>query len=100
MELETVPMSVRDVVEDACHLLSLTAAGKGLELVCHVAPNVPECVMGDPSRIRQIIINLIGNAIKFTSQGGVFVRVHQLSGAGEKALLHFAVQDSGIGIPA
>src|SRR5215208_1475174 len=73
MELEAIPFSVRDVVGDAARLLAVTASRKGLELGCKVASDVPRAVVGDPGRLRQIIVNLVGNAIKFTEQGEVLV---------------------------
>jgi signal transduction histidine kinase/CheY-like chemotaxis protein len=98
LELESIPMSVSDVVEDAARLLGVPASRKGLELICHIAPEVPESLEGDPSRLRQIILNLIGNALKFTEKGEVFVRVDCREKMEEKCVLHFSVSDSGIGI--
>ena len=91
---------MRDVVEDAARLLAVTASRKGLELMCHVADDVPEHLLGDPGRLRQVIMNLVGNAIKFTEHGDVFVRVETEELADDMVTLHFAVQDTGIGIPA
>ncbi len=85
MELETIPFSVREVVEDAARMLSANAARKRLELICHVDAAVPPRVLGDPNRLRQVLINLIGNAIKFTSEGEVCVRVERASGFGLQA---------------
>jgi two-component system sensor kinase len=99
MELESIPFNIREVVEDAARVLSATAARKGLELICHCDATVPSRVLGDPNRLRQILINLIGNAIKFTAQGEVCVRVDR-SRTGDRDRLQFAVQDTGIGIPA
>jgi two-component system sensor kinase len=98
LELESIPISVSDVVEDAARLLGVTAARKGLELICHVDPCLPRGLMGDPNRLRQIVLNLVGNAIKFTETGDVCVRVHCREVQGDRAVLHFAVQDTGIGI--
>jgi CheY-like chemotaxis protein len=98
LELESISMSVRDVIEDAARLLAVPASRKGLELICHVAPGVPENLLGDPSRLRQIVLNLIGNAIKFTDQGDVFVRVDCREKIDNRYVLHFSVRDTGIGI--
>ncbi len=100
MELELVPMALRDVASEATRLLAVPASNKNLEMVCRVAPDVPHQVIGDPSRLRQIVVNLIGNAIKFTSQGEVFVNAWVESLVEDQAIVHFAVQDTGIGIPA
>ncbi len=100
LELESISMSVRDVVEDAAQLLAVSASRKGLELICHIAPEVPENLLGDPSRLRQIILNLIGNALKFTDKGEVFLRVDCREHTSHRSVLHFSVRDSGIGISA
>ncbi len=99
MELEHIPFDLREVVGDASRVLALRAAQKGLELVFHVAPDVPPLLMGDPGRLRQVIINLIGNAVKFTERGEVLVDVSMKSKAADAAVLHFAVVDTGVGIP-
>jgi CheY-like chemotaxis protein len=96
--LESIPMSVRSVVEDAAKLFAVPAARKGLELICHIAPEVPESVLGDPSRLRQIVLNLIGNAIKFTDAGEIYVRVDCRERVENRCVLHCCVQDTGIGI--
>ncbi|HEX5102495.1 MAG TPA: ATP-binding protein, partial [Pirellulaceae bacterium] len=98
MDLESIPFSVREVVEDAASTLSVNAAKKRLELIWHVEPDLPGLVIGDPGRLRQVIVNLIGNAIKFTSEGEVYVRVEQ-DNSGAEPLVRFAVADTGIGIP-
>ena len=101
--LETVKMSVdfnlRDCLETTLKSLALRAHEKGLELLCEVAPEVPEMVRGDSSRLQQIVINLVGNAIKFANQGEVALRVKSDVPEGEELLLRFAVADTGIGIP-
>jgi len=100
MELEKIPFRLRDVVGDAVQVLAVPASQKGLELVYRVAPDAPEQVLGDPGRLRQILVNLVGNAIKFTERGEVVVDVRGESPTTDAALLHFAVRDTGIGIPA
>lgn len=100
LELESISMSVRDVIEDAARLLAVPASRKGLELICHIAPEVPDSLLGDPSRLRQIVLNLIGNAIKFTDEGEVFVQVDCRECIDNRFVLHFSVHDTGIGISA
>ncbi|MES1213481.1 MAG: ATP-binding protein, partial [Singulisphaera sp.] len=99
LDLECIPLSVREVVEDAARLLAVTASRKKLELTCLVANDIPDKLLGDPGRLRQVIMNLVGNAIKFTEHGDVMVRVETVQESGDNVTLHFAVQDSGIGIP-
>jgi signal transduction histidine kinase/CheY-like chemotaxis protein/serine/threonine protein kinase len=99
MELEHIPFDIHNVVEGAVRLMAAAAAKKGLELLCRVATTVPPLVVGDPNRLRQMLVNLVGNAIKFTHQGEVFVEVEMASRVGNLAQLEFSVQDTGIGIP-
>ncbi len=100
MELEAIPFSLRDVVENSCDLLSINAYQKNLEILCRVHPHTPREVVGDPNRLQQIIINLVGNAIKFTNQGEIFVEVQPLaSPTPDRARLQFSVADTGVGIP-
>ncbi len=99
LELESIPFSVADTVEDAVRLLAVSAAQKGLELICAVDPSVPARLQGDPGRLRQIVINLVGNAIKFTDRGEVAVRVHCSTPSDGATTVHFVVEDTGIGIP-
>jgi two-component system sensor histidine kinase/response regulator len=107
LELEYSPFDLRDTLGDMLNTLALRAHQKGLELACHIAPEVPETVIGDPVRLRQVLLNLVGNAIKFTDRGEVVVDVQMLetqraeSGSDAKeCTLHFQVRDTGIGIPA
>ncbi|MDB5344975.1 MAG: hybrid sensor histidine kinase/response regulator [Schlesneria sp.] len=99
LSLERVPFNVREVLGDALKTLSLRAHRKRLELVCHVAPDVPFAVEGDPHRLRQTVINLVGNAIKFTEAGEVVldVAVERFEDGGP--MLQFSVLDTGVGIP-
>ena len=98
--LDPVEFDVRDEVGDALKLLSVRAHQKGLELAFHVAPDVPSQLVGDAARLRQVIINLVGNALKFTERGEVIVRVTIDSRTEQDTVLHVAVSDTGIGIPA
>ena len=99
MELDPIPFSLRSDIEDALQSLSLRAHEKGLELACDIAEDVPAVVVGDPGRLRQIILNLAGNAIKFTDHGEVILRVQIDSQQDKPVRLHFSVRDTGVGIP-
>jgi signal transduction histidine kinase/CheY-like chemotaxis protein len=99
LELDPVSFDLRDLVEDTVRALALRAHEKGLELICDVLPEVPECAVGDITRIRQVLVNLLGNAIKFTRQGEVELEVALTSQSGDGVNLHFLVRDTGIGIP-
>jgi signal transduction histidine kinase len=100
LDLDPVEFRFRDNLEETMRMLALPAQQKGLKLACEISSAVPEVVLGDPTRLRQIVINLVGNALKFTERGGVTVRVKMASLAGGRALLHFEVADTGIGIAA
>nr|MBF0626547.1 response regulator [Magnetococcales bacterium] len=100
--LESVPFTVRDQVEGVCEALAVKAHQKGLELHCQLAGDVPKTVEGDPLRLRQILFNLLGNAIKFTTSGEVGIRAERMAwkGGGIREIhLLFSVTDTGIGIP-
>ncbi len=98
MDLESIPFELRQVVIDAARLLAVSAFGKGLELVVRIDPEVPERMVGDPNRVRQVIVNLISNAIKFTAEGHVLVDVELEARDDHRAVLKFLVQDTGPGI--
>jgi two-component system, sensor histidine kinase and response regulator len=98
LELDLVDFDLRDTLDDTVATLALRAHKKGLELADHVAPDVPDALTGDPHRLRQVVVNLIGNAIKFTDAGEVVLRVEVQSLTEQEAWLHFAVSDTGIGI--
>lgn len=100
MELEVIPFDLRDCVETTTRSLSLRAADQGLEMACRIDPAIPYRLLGDPGRLRQIIINLCGNAMKFTDHGEVIVAVELEEHTGHEVELHFSVRDTGIGIPA
>jgi len=99
IDLESVDFDLRDSLESALKTLAIRADEKGLELLCEVAPEVPEVVRGDITRLRQVLLNLVGNAIKFTNQGEVAVKVRPETEDEHGLLLHFTVSDTGIGIP-
>lgn len=99
LDLEEVPFSLRDEIAAFLKPLVIRAEQKHLELTLHVLPDVPSVIVGDPNRFRQIMLNLIGNAIKFTDRGHIMVQVQAESKDREHVVLHCAVSDSGIGIP-
>ena len=99
MELELIPFDLRESLGETMMALSFRAHQKGLELVYEVQPEVPEALLGDPGRIRQILINLVGNAIKFTERGEILVSVDEPSPGSATTALHFAVKDTGVGVP-
>jgi two-component system sensor histidine kinase/response regulator len=98
--LELIDCDLRNLLESTTRVLSVVAQGKGLELTCEIEPQVPEVIVADPTRLRQILLNLMGNAIKFTEHGEVAVAARVESEVGESLLLHFTVRDTGMGIPA
>ncbi len=98
MELEDVEFDLPAVVEEAVELLAERAQAKGIELVCELDTSVPDQVRGDPGRLRQVLINLLGNAVKFTEAGEVFVRVAATYTKRTQLSLRFEVRDTGIGI--
>jgi PAS domain S-box-containing protein len=99
IELETIDFNLRNCVEEALKTFALLAHEKKLELLCDIAPDVPELLEGDPGRLRQILLNLVSNAIKFTSHGEVAVRVAIDAEDRDAGVLKFTVSDTGIGIP-
>jgi len=98
MDLDPVDFKLRDCVSSAMRVFGLKAEEKGLELILHVPPQVPDGLVGDPGRVRQILTNLIGNAVKFTHQGEVALHVAVESETDHEIFLHFKVIDTGIGI--
>ena len=100
IELETLSFDLRATVGRALKPLALRAHEKGLELVCAVHPAVPEHVVGDPGRLRQVLVNLVGNAVKFTEQGEVVVRIELQGTEADDVVLHIVVRDTGVGVPA
>jgi two-component system, sensor histidine kinase and response regulator len=108
MELEAIDFDLRRTIENAVDTLALKAYEKGLELACHIRPGVPTSLIGDPGRLRQVLVNLVGNSIKFTDAGEVVIRVEMKAKPmeagptenkpGDSVQLHFMVSDTGIGI--
>jgi two-component system sensor histidine kinase/response regulator len=107
LDLEATEFELRAVVGNTAKAMAVRAHEQGLELACHVLPDVPDAVVGDPYRLRQVLVNLMGNALKFTQRGEVVVRIQRETavgegegeGEGDGVSLHFAVSDTGIGIP-
>ncbi len=100
VEFESLPFSVHDVVLEAVRFLAVGAHKKGLELIADVRPDVPARIVGDPTRLRQVVINLVGNAIKFTEAGEVLVKVEVDQRTERSVFLRFSIRDTGIGVPA
>jgi PAS domain S-box-containing protein len=100
LELEILDFDLRSTLKDTTDLLSIEAHEKGLELVCMVEPEVPSLLRGDSGRLRQILVNLGGNAVKFTAQGKIVIRASLECEDERNATIHFSVSDTGIGIPA
>jgi two-component system sensor histidine kinase/response regulator len=100
LELEQVDVDLRDTVEDVARLLATQAHGKGLELTVQVDPRLPDFVKGDAGRIRQVLLNLAGNAVKFTSKGEISIEVRLLEEQADFVRVRCEVRDTGIGIPA
>ena len=99
IDLETIDFNLRELLESTLKTTALKADEKGLKLLSEIAPEVPEMLKGDTSRLRQVLLNLVGNAIKFTSQGEVAVKVCLDSQSGRNCVLKFTVADTGMGIP-
>jgi signal transduction histidine kinase/DNA-binding response OmpR family regulator len=99
LDMESIAFEMRESLGETMKALSYRAHQKGLELIYEVQPEVPEALIGDPGRIRQIIVNLVGNSIKFTERGEIFVSVEKESETPDSVRLHFAIKDTGVGIP-
>ncbi len=98
LELEQINFDLRQVVEDVCELFAESALKKDLEISCLVETTLPHRIAGDPGRLRQILSNLVGNALKFTERGEIAIRVSKEEGDDESSLVRFEVRDTGIGI--
>src|SRR5476651_2191828 len=99
IELEQTGFSLNDLLEKVREMVAVRADEKGLALVCEIAPNVPTDLVGDPTRLRQVLLNLLGNAVKFTEAGKVALHVTRDADAAVPTALRFTVSDTGIGIP-
>ena len=99
LDFELIEFSLRKTIGDALKAVAMPAHQKGLELACRVESNVPDYLRGDAGRLRQVLINLTGNAVKFTEQGEVVINVEEDSQDGDEIVLHFRVKDTGMGIP-
>ncbi len=100
LDLESIDFNLRDTIEECVRTLAFKAHQKRLELICAIGPDVPEMVAGDPIRLRQILLNLASNAIKFTATGEVAIEAETVANLSEGATVHFVVRDTGVGIPA
>ncbi len=100
LSIDETSFCISDLLGDTLRTLALRAHQKGLELVCEVSPGVPDWLLGDPGRLRQVLLNLIGNAIKFTERGEIVVSMKSLADEGKADYVQFSVSDTGIGIPA
>jgi two-component system, sensor histidine kinase and response regulator len=100
LDIERIEMDLRDTVEDVARLLGMQAHSKNLELTAHIDAEVPDLVLGDPARIRQILVNLGTNAVKFTEKGEVAIEVKVIGGDPHGFLIRCEVRDTGVGIPA
>ncbi len=99
LDIASEPFDLEETVGGVADLLAPTAAAKGIELALRWSPDTPRMVTGDGGRVRQILMNLVGNAVKFTSQGHVLIAVDCTGQTNGRALIHFAIEDTGIGIP-
>lgn len=100
LEIETMEFDLRASIEGVLDLVAERAHAKGLELVGTVAPDVPETVQGDPGRLRQVLLNLLGNAVKFTERGEIVLQVTQTGGGDGRVELRFELRDTGVGLTA
>ena len=100
LELEAIEFGLRDTVADALKIVAPRAHEKGLELACRIHPDVPDTLVGDPGRLRQVLLNLVGNAIKFTEHGEVVVAAERTNDGSDDVHIQFVVSDTGIGIPS
>lgn len=98
--IEQTPFEIREFLGDTLKSMGLRAHRKGLELIAEISPSVPTMLVGDPHRLRQVLVNLVGNAIKFTEQGEILLHVAPEPDGDGNVILHFRVTDTGIGIPA
>jgi two-component system sensor histidine kinase/response regulator len=103
LSLENIPYDLFDIVDKICEVMALRAHSRNLELACSISPHVPQRIQGDPTRLRQVLMNLLGNAVKFTEKGEIVLTVIPLERQDERKSprsLQFSVRDTGIGVPA
>jgi signal transduction histidine kinase/DNA-binding response OmpR family regulator len=98
LDFESIGFNLGIALDSTMKALSMRAVQKGLELACHILPNVPDALIGDPTRLRQVLVNLVGNALKFTAKGEIVVRVEKESETESEVVVHFSVRDTGVGI--
>jgi CheY-like chemotaxis protein len=99
LEIEKTPFNLEDLIFESLAPLAIQAHRNKLDLVCAIPPRLDADIIGDPARLRQILINLVGNAVKFTEKGEVVISAEEETRAGDTILLHFAIADTGIGVP-
>ncbi|MBF0102187.1 MAG: hypothetical protein HQK77_14890, partial [Desulfobacterales bacterium] len=99
LELESIPFDLRQLFDELLTTYAIQSEQKGIELICYIQPDIPAKLFGDPNRIKQILVNLIGNALKFTSIGHIYIQCKWVSQEEEQITLEFSVADTGIGIP-
>jgi two-component system, sensor histidine kinase and response regulator len=99
LEIEPIEFNIVETLSEAARGLAIRAHQKGLKLTCSVHPEVPEVLVGDPVRLKQVIVNLLSNAVRFTERGAVRLRARAQSSSSDEVVVHFAVTDSGAGIP-
>jgi len=99
LEIETIPFDLGETLGETMKALAFRGQQKGLDLICDISPDIPQLIEGDPGRIRQICVNLVGNAIKFTERGEIVVTVAPLQTRSGESMLQWSVRDTGIGIP-
>src|SRR5262249_48808382 len=99
LDLEDIPFVLREDLGDCIETLAFRGHAKGMEIACHVKPDVPDHLIGDPGRLRQVIVNLVGNAIKFTHAGEVVVHVGTKERRDDQVVLECSITDTGVGIP-
>jgi len=99
LELDKIPFNLRTLLEDLSSTFAITAQKKGLEFISFLPPEIPENLVGDPGKLRQILTNLTGNALKFTHEGEIFIWADSFTDLGDEIKLRFCIKDTGIGIP-
>jgi signal transduction histidine kinase/ActR/RegA family two-component response regulator len=100
LEMESIEFDLRDLLSQCAKTFARKAAENGVNLTCVIRPEVPDFVLGDPTRLRQVVVNLLGNALKFTPKGEIALQAQREPSASGQVLLHFSVRDTGVGIPA